>query len=220
MRVLVTGGSRGIGKQIVSTYLEAGYIVDAPTRDVLDLADLNSVKKYAKEHQKQGYDIIINNAGCNLINTIEKVEDADIVQMLNVNLVAPVYLLRCLVSYMKERQFGRIVNIGSIWGVVAKPGRSIYSATKHAIHGITTTLAVELAPYNILVNTVAPGQTLTDLTITNNSPEDIRQMAKDIPMGRFAQPEEIAKVVFFLGNEGNTYVTGQEIIVDGGLTLR
>ena len=121
---------------------------------------------------------------------------------------------------MKKKKFGRIVNIGSIWGVITKPGRSIYSATKHGIHGISSTLALELAPYNILVNTIAPGQTLTELTLRNNSPEDICKMERDIPIGRLAKPEEIAKAVFFLGNENNTYITGQQIIVDGGLTIQ
>lgn len=122
--------------------------------------------------------------------------------------------------YMKRNRFGRIVNIGSIWGGIGKPGRSVYSATKHGIHGITSTLAVELAPYNILVNTVAPGQTLTELTLRNNSHEEIRQMEKDIPLGRLAQPEEVARLVLFVGNEENTYITGQQIFIDGGLTIK
>lgn len=112
------------------------------------------------------------------------------------------------------------MNIGSIWGVISKSGRSIYSATKHGLHGITTTLALELAPYDVLVNTVAPGQTMTELTRKNNTDKEIERMKQDIPVRRLAQPEEIAKVVFFLGNENNTYVTGQQIVVDGGLTIK
>ena len=220
MKVLVTGGSKGIGKQIAKLYSEKGYEVDAPSRDILNLADINSVKSFVNIHREKGYDIIINNAGCNFINDIENVADAEIEQMMTVNLLAPVFLLRGLIPHMKANNFGRIVNIGSIWGTITKPGRSIYSATKHGIHGITATLAVELAPYNILVNTVAPGQTFTELTIKNNTQDEIEQMEKDIPLGRLAKPEEIAKVVFFFGNETNTYATGQEIIVDGGLTIR
>ena len=81
-------------------------------------------------------------------------------------------------------------------------------------------MAVELASYNILVNTVAPGQTLTDLTRQNNSPEEIREMERNIPVGRLAQPDEIARLVFFLGNEENTYITGQQITIDGGVTIQ
>ena len=221
MKVLVTGGSRGIGKAIVEVYRERGYVVEAPDREKLDLANLNSVSSFIEGYKnvEEGFDIIINNAGCNFINQIEDVNEEDALQMLNVNLLAPIALLRGFVPYMKRKGFGRIVNIGSIWGVIAKSGRSIYSATKHGIHGMTCTLAVELAPYHILVNTVAPGQTLTELTLKNNSTDEIRKMETDIPLGRLAKPEEIAGTVFFLGNEENTYITGQQIVVDGGLTV-
>lgn len=219
MRVLITGASRGIGKAIADVYSGKGYFVDTPTRETLDLEDSGSVAAFVNAHKKKGYDIIINNAGCNIINHIEDVTEEDILQMMLVNLLSPISLLRGFVPYMKDNHFGRIVNIGSIWGVIAKPGRSIYSVTKHGIHGITCTLALELAPYNILVNTVAPGQTLTELTLHNNSPEDIQKMEKNIPVGRLASPDEIARLVFFLGNEENTYITGQQIVIDGGLTI-
>lgn len=220
MKVLVTGGSRGIGRAVVECYQKNGYDVYAPSHKSLDLACIESVESFIKENIDPGYDIIINNAGCNIINGIEEVTDTDMERMFQINLISPIRLLRGLVPYMKNNKFGRIVNVGSIWGVISKPGRSIYSATKHGIHGITNTLALELAPYNILVNTVAPGQTLTELTKNNNTSEEIELMAQDIPVGRLAKPEEIAKTVFFLGNETNTYITGQQIIVDGGLTIK
>ena len=220
MKVLVTGGSRGIGAAIVVLYRQNGYIVEAPSRQEMDLSDSMSVQRFISARQGSGYDIIINNAGCNHINDIDCVTDDDLREMMHVNLLSPTCLLRGFVPYMKEHHFGRIVNIGSIWGAITKAGRSIYSATKHGIHGTTMTLALELAPFGILVNTVAPGQTMTDLTRKNNSEDAIKRMEQDIPLGRLATPEEIAKVVFFLGNEGNTYITGQQILVDGGLTIQ
>ena len=221
-RVLVTGGSRGIGKSIVEIYRAKGYEVDAPPRKDLDLSKDESIEAFLKniKSSSRGYDIIVNDAGVNLINEIDKVVTNDLEEMIRVNLLAPIKLLRGLVPYMKEKEFGRIVNIGSIWGVVSKPGRSIYSATKHGIHGITMTLSLELAPYGILVNTVAPGQTMTELTMRNNPGRGIRKMEKDIPLGRLAQPTEIAKAVYWLGSEENTYITGQQIVVDGGLTVK
>ncbi len=218
MNVLVTGGSRGIGKAITDIYRKNGYVVDAPSREELNLSDMDSVSDFVNVHKKQGYDILINNAGCNFVNEIEDIKEEEFSEMMNVNLLAPVYLLKGFIPSMKENGFGRIVNIGSIWGVIAKPGRCIYSATKHGIHGITVGLAAELAPYQILVNTVAPGQTLTDLTRKNNSAEEIIKMEQNIPVGRLAEPDEIASTVFFLGSEKNTYITGQQLIVDGGLT--
>ena len=220
MNVLITGASRGIGRAIAEKYQSNNYNIFTPTRTELDLADMDSVKRYIENDRVDGYDIIINNAGVNIINEIDHVRMQDIDEMFAVNLYSPICLLKGFVPYMKKNKWGRIVNVGSIWGEIAKPGRSIYSATKHGIHGITSTLAVELASYNILVNTVDPGQTLTDLTMKNNSPEDIKKMEKDIPLGRLAQPEEIAEVVYFLGTEQNTYITGQKIVVDGGLTIQ
>lgn len=218
--VLITGASRGIGKAIKERYVNSGYIVIDPTRKELDLSDEKSLNKFIENNKDIKIDIIINNAGINEINFIENITDDEIDKMITVNLIAPMKLIRNFVPKMKMNRFGRIINIGSIWAVVSKEGRCVYSATKNGIHGVTNTLAVELAPYNILVNTVCPGFTLTELTKKNNTEEQIKNIVKDIPLGRMAEPEEIAEVVYFLGTEKNTYLTGQKITVDGGFTER
>ena len=218
--VLITGGSRGIGKEIVKVYKEAGYNVIYPTHQELDLSSRESVESFLETNKKSDIGIIINNAGINHINYIDDMDMSQIGEMTQVNLLSPLMLVSGFTEHMRNAGFGRIVNIGSIWGVISKPGRTGYSMTKHGIHGMTKTLAVELAPYNILVNTVAPGQTMTELTVKNNPPEAIEQMKQDIPLGRLADPAEIAKVVFWLGSDENTYVTGQQIVVDGGLTIK
>ena len=218
--VLITGASRGIGKAIKERYVNSGYIVIAPTRKELDLSDEKSLNKFIENNKDIKIDIIINNAGINEINFIENITDDEIDKMITVNLIAPMKLIRNFVPKMKMNRFGRIINIGSIWAVVSKEGRCVYSATKNGIHGVTNTLAVELAPYNILVNTVCPGFTLTELTKKNNTEEQIKNIVKDIPLGRMAEPEEIAEVVYFLGTEKNTYLTGQKITVDGGFAER
>ncbi len=219
-RVLVTGGSRGIGKATVDLYREHGYEVCAPTREEMDLSSPQSVTQFIEGNQDKRFLALINNAGINHINFIESMNAAEINEMLQVNLLSPLQLIKGFVPCMKQAGFGRVVNIGSIWGVISKPGRTGYSMTKHGVHGLTKTLALELAKDGILVNTVAPGQTLTELTKKNNSAEEIRQMARDIPLGRLAAPGEIAKAVYFLGTEENTYITGQELVVDGGLTIQ
>lgn len=122
------------------------------------------MNKFIENNKDIKIDIIINNAGINEINFIENITDDEIDKMITVNLIAPMKLIRNFVPKMKMNRFGRIINIGSIWAVVSKEGRCVYSATKNGIHGVTNTLAVELAPYNILVNTVCPGFTLTELT--------------------------------------------------------
>ncbi|SDP35261.1 SDR family NAD(P)-dependent oxidoreductase [Selenomonas ruminantium] len=216
--VLVTGGVRGIGKAIANKYRQEGYKVIAPDREECNLAAENSVEEFIRRYQDERIDIIVNNAGVNDVNLIDEITDEELEQMMQVNLISPIRLIRGFARNMKKNNFGRIVNIGSIWAVVSKGGRTVYSATKHGIHGVTKTLAVELAPYNILVNTVCPGFTLTDLTRKNNDAEAIAKISREIPLGRMAEPEEIANVVYFFGNENNTYLTGQKITVDGGYT--
>lgn len=215
-KAFITGGSRGIGKAIVQKFEENGYKVVAPTRQELDLTSSESIASYIEAHKMECFDVIVNNAGCNDIHEIDSITDEEIENMMSVNLIAPIKLLRGLTGNMKKAGYGRIVNIGSIWAVVSKPGRCVYSATKNGIHGVTNTLAVELAPYNILVNTVCPGFTLTELTRKNNTAEEIEEISRSIPMRRMAEPEEMAEIVYFLCSEKNTYMTGQKITVDGG----
>lgn len=217
-KVLITGASRGIGKAIAAKFYENGYETVLPNRQELDLEYAESVEAYVRENENVYFDVIINNAGINDINEIENVTDAELERMMAINLIAPIRILRGFVGEMKKHRYGRIVNIGSIWASVSKGGRCVYSATKNGIHGVTNTLAVELAPNNILVNTVCPGFTLTEMTRKNNTPEEIEAISKEIPAGRMAAPEEIAEVVYFLGSEKNTYITGQKIVVDGGFT--
>ena len=218
--VLLTGGSRGIGKAIKNKFLSENYIVEAPDRNDLDLSNLESVRKYCKSNKQRDFSVIINCAGINKINLLETLTDSELLETIQVNLIAPVLLLKTFTTKMKQNNYGRVVNIGSIWGEVSKPGRGAYSATKHGLHGITNTLALELATYNVLVNTVCPGFTLTQLTRQNNSPEQLLQISESIPMKRLAEPEEIAESVFFLASEKNTYITGQKIIIDGGYTIQ
>lgn len=217
--VLVTGGSRGIGKEIFDLYSDKGYNAMAPSRQELNLEERDSVRKFIDSNNK-GFDIIINNAGRNDIMTIDSLNDNNMASMIMVNLVSPMLLIGGFVPSMKSRGFGWIVNIGSVWGNVSKPGRVVYSATKSGIHGVTKTLALELAPWNILVNTISPGYTLTDLTIQNNNEEQLESIKKNIPLGRLAVPKEMAKAVFFAGNEDNRYMTGQEIVIDGGYSIQ
>lgn len=219
-KALITGGSRGIGKAIADQLRGEEYEVYAPAREELNLMDSRSVEEFISKMKSVAFDIIVNNAGINDINNIENITDSELENAMQINLISPIRLLRGFTPQMKEQNYGKIVNIGSIWGVVSKSGRTVYSVTKHGIHGLTKTLAVELAENNILINTVCPGFTLTELTTKNNTPEQIAGISKEIPMKRMAQPREIADVVCYLVSDRNTYLTGQLIVVDGGYTSR
>jgi len=218
--LLVTGGSRGIGKAIALKFEEQGYRVVAPGHKELDLNSIESVDAFIDAHKQDYFDVIINNAGINEINLLEDITDDQLDRMMQINLLSPIRLLRGLIGPMKSHGYGRIINIGSIWAVVSREGRLVYSATKNALHGVTNTLALELGPYNILVNTVCPGYVLTELTLQNNTEEEIEMISQTLPLRRMADPQEIAEFIFFLGSESNTFITGQKIAIDGGFTIQ
>jgi len=220
MNILITGASRGIGNAIMKKYSAEGHTTVCPTRSELDLLNRESIAKYIRENENETFDCIINNAGINPLNLIEDISDEDLYDCIQVNLIAPTLIINGFVNGMKSKKKGYIINIGSIWGVVSKEKRSAYAMSKNGIHGLTNTLAIELGPYNILVNTVCPGFTKTELTAQNISPELEKKLCEDIPLGRFAQPKEIAEVVYWLGSENNKYLTGQKVVVDGGFSVR
>ncbi len=216
---LITGAARGIGSSIAQLFKEQGATILTPTRKELDLSSNNSIDRYCSLLEQQ-VDIIVNNAGINPLGAADEFSDDDLAETLQVNLVAPMRLIRALSPGMALRGYGRIVNISSIWSGVAKPRRFIYATTKAGINGMTRALAVELASSGVLVNAVAPGFTNTELTQQNNSAEAIRQIAATIPAGRLAEPREIAQVIAFLCSQNNSYLTGQTIFVDGGFTCQ
>lgn len=214
-QVLLTGAARGIGYAI-KAFLERKetYKVYAPTRAEMDLQNSEEIEAYL--HENHTFDIVINNAGINLLRDAEHLDDSAIMQMLQVNLKACLEIIRGTVGHMKEQRFGRIVNISSIWGIRSQQFRTLYSMTKFALNGMTRALARELGEYNVLVNAVCPGYVDTELTSHNVSPAELEAVCNAIPLGRLAQPEEIADLVEFLISDRNTYITGQEIIIDGG----
>ena len=214
-RVLLTGGSRGIGKAIYDE-LKDKYEVVAPTRDELDLSSLNSIDNYFKKHNN--FDILINNAGINIIKDIESILDEDVEKINCINLTAPLKLIKNVTKYMKQNKYGKIVNISSIWGVRSKEKRTLYSGTKFGIIGYTKALSRELAKFNILINALCPGFTATEMTMQSLSKEEIKNIQEQIPLKRLATTTEIAKSVKFLISDDNSYITGQTLVIDGGFT--
>lgn len=235
---LITGGTRGIGKSIVELFMNAGanVLVTGTKKDeierlnknknsdrihyfYLDLSIEESVNDFInKILPKHNINILINNAGINKINLNINTTNDDYDLLNNVNLKGPYILSREVSKKMKENGFGRIVNITSIWSVISRPGRTLYSLTKWGIVGLTKTLSTELADENILVNSVAPGFTKTELTDSTNTLEELSTIKSLIPIKRFADPIEIANLVLFLSSDLNTYITGQNIVIDGGYT--
>jgi 3-oxoacyl-[acyl-carrier protein] reductase len=214
-RGLLTGGSRGIGKAIFEE-LQDTFEMVIPKREELDLSDVSSIDRYFSDGKE--FDILINNAGINIIKEIDCILDEDIQKINNINLVAPLKLMQYCVKGMKKNRFGKIVNISSIWGVRSKEKRTLYSATKFGIIGQTKALSRELGEYNILINAICPGFTATELTMQSLSNIELETIVEQIPLKRMAEPKEIAKSIKFLVSDENTYITGQTLVVDGGFT--
>ena len=237
--VLVTGATRGIGRAIADAFQEANanLILTGTKPDEIDklnhenqvaglsnvryqqvdFSDAQSLESFLGDLEREDrIDVCVNNAGINRLNPIDEILTEDLDAMLDVNLRAPFLVCRAVTKLMKAANYGRIVNIASIWSVITKPQRSIYTATKFGLAGMTKTLAAELGSSNILVNAVSPGFVETDMTASTLSPEEIQDLSAQVPLNRFARPEEIAKVVLFLSSDQNTYLTGQNVVVDGG----
>ena len=229
-KALITGGTRGIGKSIAEKLISEDYFVtitgtssekrgpkDAEYVE-LDFNDREKFEKVLLQIKETGFDILVNNAGINRLSGIQELEINDFTDLQNVNVLGPVQLIQAVVPYMKATSWGRIVNIGSIWGKLSRTGRISYSASKFALDGITASVSAELAKFGILINTVSPGFIDTELTREILSTDEILNLEKQIPIGRLGQPNEIASLVYWMCSEENSYISGQNIIVDGGFS--
>lgn len=216
--VLITGGARGLGKALVSAFRDAGSTVLAPTRQELDLADADAVRRWVAGHQPLQVDVLINNAGINRPQPLESMNPNDWDAILQVNLSSAALLMQAVFPHMAQQGWGRIVNISSLYSLVTRAGRAPYAVSKAGLNALTRTAAVEWAAQGILVNAVAPGFVDTEMTRTINSPEGIQRLESQIPLGRLAQPDEIARLVCWLAGPLNTYLTGQVLAQDGGFT--
>lgn len=216
-RALVTGATRGIGKQISDDLEQLGAEVIRLSSDQYDLTKKEQITTLVNDlFSFPKIDICVNNAGINIIDNFEQIKIEDYEKIMMINAQAPFMISQALARSMKKDNYGRIVNISSIFGHCTKEKRMSYTTSKYALVGMTKTMSVELAPYNVLVNSVAPGFTKTELTTKILGEKGIKQMSSRIPMKRLAMPKEISKIVMFLVSEENSYLTGQNIIVDGG----
>ena len=236
--VIVTGGTRGIGAAIVELFQHCNAQIIATGTNTQELKKLNQKFKGNKTDYfhldftskdsvqdffgylatLEGVDVLINNAGVNKIDSIYEISDNDWDWINRVNMQGPFLLTREVSKIMRKQGSGRIVNIASIFGIVSKAKRAAYSTTKWGLIGFTKAVALDLVSDNILVNALSPGFVDTELTRQILGKKELERLVRTIPLKRMASTKEIAKIVLFLSSDFNTYITGQNIIVDGGFT--
>lgn len=218
LTALITGAGRGIGAAVAAALSSDGWKVLNPSRGELDLADPRSIALYLNNLDDQRIDGLVLNAGVNRPAPLGVLTAAEWSRVQQVNCTSAFSLTSALCPAMADRGFGRIVAISSIYADRAREGRLAYSASKAALQALVRGISVEFGSRGVIANCVAPGFVDTELTRANNPPEVITELVKRVPVGRLADPSEIAAVVTFLMASGNRYLTGQTITVDGGFT--
>jgi NAD(P)-dependent dehydrogenase (short-subunit alcohol dehydrogenase family) len=241
---LVTGGSRGIGRAIAAGFAEAGADLflcsrqEGPLRqaaeeiatrtgrrvewipaDVARREEARRVGEVALERFGR-VDILVNNAGWNIPQGIDEIRDEDWDYLIELNLTNVMVLTRAIVPGMKQRRWGRIIHISSIMGLASTPKRNAYSATKGALIAMAKATALDLGPYGITVNCIAPGPIATEMPMSILTKEQQDALAARTAVGRWADPEELVGPALLLASEAGRYITGTCLVVDGGALAR
>ena len=234
---LVTGSTRGIGNAIAKTLVDCNAKVAVVGRDAAkarevagaigaangfacDIGDPDSVEKLVADVEKElgSVDILVNNAGLTKDNILFRLKNEDWDTVLDANLRGAFVAIRAASRGMMKRRWGRIINIASVVGIVGNKGQSNYAASKAGLIGLTKSVAKELASRNILANVVAPGFIETDMTAAM-TPDARATLSGQIPLERLGTPGDIAGAVAFLASDAAAYITGQVIVVDGGMVM-
>ena len=242
---LVTGGNRGLGKEMARSLAEAGAQVALVSRKVEEASAVAAEIQAATGKTCRGYscnmtvadqvnalanqvltdfgqvDILVNNAGINIRGPIEELSLEEFREVQDTNVTGPWLLCRALATHFKERNYGRVINIGSTLSIVTMPNRTPYATSKGAVLQMTRTLALEWAPYGVTVNCVMPGPFGTEMNRPLlNDPEAYKSFVSRIPLGRWGDMDEIGGLIVFLAGDTSSFITGASITIDGGWTVQ
>lgn len=229
MNILLTGATSGIGNEIAEVLSDSYDIFTSGRRSCdianyypCDLSDTNNCEiliNKAREYFNSEIDILINCAGQYIYKPIEQMTFNEIEYLINLNFKSPYILSGLVIPYMKKQKWGRIINIGSISGMVGEGCATLYSATKSALSGLTRALALEVAQYNITINQINPGWVETPLTNKALDEEEKQEVLDVTPQKRFITPNEVAKLCEYLLSQDAKGITGQNINMCAGLSI-
>ncbi len=239
---LITGGSKGIGRAIAGGFAQAGadlflcsrteeplkaaadgikeesgVRVEYTVADMAARADVDRVAKTALERLGR-VDVLVNNAGWNVPQAIDEIRDEDWNYVVELNLNNVMALTRAIAPQMKERGWGRVIHISSIMGLGSTPKRNVYSATKAALIGMARASALDLGPFGITVNCIAPGPIATEMPMSILSREQQDRFSARAAIGRWGRPDELIGPALLLASDAGSYITGAVLVVDGGVT--
>ena len=230
-KILVTGYSSGIGNCLIKKYLSLGAKVYSTSTKlefkkknliVLKCNFLNQHSQdiFFKKIENITFDVVVNNAGINIIDEIYNIKDQDIEKIIRINLTIPAQIIKLTSRRMIKRRKGKIINISSIFGSISKSKRASYSSSKSGLIGLTKASALDLAKYNILVNSVSPGFIDTKLTKKILGKNLMKKIKNQISLKKIAKPDEIIPYIIFLSSDNNNYITGQNCVIDGGFVVQ
>ncbi|HEY5824300.1 MAG TPA: SDR family oxidoreductase [Cyclobacteriaceae bacterium] len=214
-RIFITGGRGEIGQAIINVFSENQYEIISPTSQELDCSNNESISNYFKNFNGESINAFVHCAGINNPKSFLEVTPDTIFKTIQINTLSFLYLIQKLNPYFIN-EMSRVVAVSSIYGNISRSKRIEYATSKHGLKGMIQTLALELAERTILVNSVSPGFIATKLTYKNNSAETIANLLADVPLKKLGKPEYIAELIYFLCSEKNNFITGQDIIIDGG----
>jgi len=194
-KIFLTGSSRGLGLEIYSKLSSRGYLMVNPDKQLLDLSDSNSIKDYFELLKEEGFYALILNAGINIPKPIYDYSEKEILDIVNINLTSNLLILKYLLNNHSNKELKHIIIVSSVWGIIGKEYRAVYSATKAGIVGLVRSLAIEFARNKILINSVSPGFINNQMTHKNNNSIELNEIVNSIPLNRLLDQSEVIEVI-------------------------
>lgn len=216
--LFITGGSGDIGREIINEFKLNGYNIISPNSFELDCSNEESINDFFEKNHLPQIHSFIHCAGWNKPEPFYNISNETLIKSIFINSFSFIFITKKINNLLVDNE-SRLTAISSLYGTFSRKNRLAYTSSKHSLNGILKEISIELGPKGILCNTIAPGFIETKMTHLNNSPEIINDFKSKIPVGRLGLPVDIAKIAFFLTTKINSYITGQNIVIDGGYSI-